>query len=280
MRNVVAIMVAVLLSGHAVAQTPPRPAPAPPTPPKPAPETARPTDFLQAVNETTGTATLELFDAGEATPGKRPRMYACLKRGESVRWRIDRDTPRGEIRLQVMQGDRCEEPPRIACEHVIDRAPGLRYVALRGEGRKCGVFAMPGPAAGTLQASEFCGFPWSPLTIDNQSDTAAAWVTKYDEAGQILYAACWLPLEKRMACVERRKLRIRVQLTRDPSRGPGARAQSCSEPVICDTEWAYWLREATKFTVFMEKWSSYGYQLTLLPLVGYNPCVRFVGVGR
>ena len=76
--------------------------------------------------------------SGEATPGKRPRKYACLKRGESVRRRIDRDTPRGEVRLQVMQGDlwhsieRCWPHASGCC---ASRTPRHRRHSSRARGR-------------------------------------------------------------------------------------------------------------------------------------------------
>jgi hypothetical protein len=231
--SAVAVMfAAAFVATHAAAQAPQ----------SKGPPGGPPGDFIDAVNETPSSVKLEFFPTNApAGPDARAQMMACMGPKQTVRWPLGPETPVGKIRMQVMGDNGCDGPQqKVVCERSIERAPGLQYVTLRGEGRNCGVFPMPAPPGGDmLKLSQACGPTghWSPLTIRNKDEKQALWLTVYEdrhiiEGGQrILAAACWLPGETRMACVDRRNLVLRVEMT---SRDKGhSRSTSCSEPVTC-----------------------------------------------
>ena len=228
----VAMMLAAAFAAtHAAAQ-----APAPKGPP------AGPPDFLDAVNETASSVKLEFFSANTPPgPDARAHMMACMSPKQTLRWPLAPETPVGRIRMQVMGGNGCDEPQKVVCERSIDRVPGLQYITLRGEGNNCGVFPMPAPArGGMLQAAGDCGPSgvWAPLTIKNTTNYGV-WATLYENVHRmggppILYAACWMPYETRMACVEKRKYIVRAQVVGNER---WAVAKSCSERVYRDTNY-------------------------------------------
>jgi hypothetical protein len=199
-------------------------------------------DFLQAVNETSGVVKLQFFPANvPAGKDVRPSLSACMSPKEAVRWPMD---PRvaGEIRLQQMGGNGCEDPPQVACERAIARAPGMQYVAVRGDGKGCGLFPMPAPAPVLMAGSgnQMCGpsGAWAPLTFTNRDPKRAMWVTVYNwniglKPNEIRAAACWLPGESRMACLDPGRIILKAEMTEptDASRP----AFNCSGRMTCDT---------------------------------------------
>jgi hypothetical protein len=228
------------------------------------PQGGAPRDFLDAVNETQSSVKLEFFTANTPPgPDARAHMMACMSPKQTLRWPLAPETPVGRIRMQVMGGNGCDEPKqKILCERSIDRAPGLQYVSLRGEGNNCGVFPMPAPARGMLQAASDCGprGVWAPLTIKNKTNYGV-WVTMYHNTAprafggpEILYAACWMPHETRMACVDKKNYIIRAQFTGNERWG---NAKSCSERVYRDTEIRY------GFLLDMNRWSE-GYMISAI----------------
>jgi len=218
-------LAAAFLSTGAFAQSRPQP-------PAPAPG-----DFLNAVNETPGTVRVELFAAGDV-PGKdaRARMMACLQPKAAVHWKLGPASANARVRMQMIQGDTCDEKQRVACEQSFPLTPGLQHVALRGDGRSCGMSPIPAPAGGMLKAGgNPCGGPWVPLTIVNQDTKWALWATMYDvdrTFPKILYSACWMPGETRMACVDKHNYYVRAEMV---GRSNERAATGCSELKRCDT---------------------------------------------
>jgi hypothetical protein len=192
-----------------------------------------PGDFLDAVNETPSSVKLEFFPANApAGPGARAQMMACMSPKQTLRWPLAPETPLGRIRMQVMGGKGCDEPPqKVVCERSIERAPGLQYVTLRGEGNNCGVFPMPPPTGGMLQAGHTCAGPWSPVTITNTDKYRAVWITFHKWTprvwpSEVLAAACWLPGETRMTCRDPETTTVRAEVTQS--------AGNCNGRVACD----------------------------------------------
>jgi hypothetical protein len=196
-------------------------------------------DYLTAVNESGGTVRLELLSAGAPQANARAQMMACLAPKAAVRWELGSDpaAANGIVRLQMMRGDTCDEQQPVVCEHSLPRAPGLRHVALRGEGGRCGVSLAAAPPVGLLKAGP-CNGPWVPLTISNQNPNWGLWATLYESTEfsqrKILYAACWKPGETRMACVDQRNYVVRAEMT--GPMGNESVARNCSGPVKLDTQ--------------------------------------------
>jgi hypothetical protein len=202
---------------------------------------AAPSDFLQATNDTQATVRVEYLRA--SAPGARDayrQASACLGPKESVYWPLA--SPVGKVRLQVMRGNECGDAQPVACEHAIDRVPGLQYVSLRGEGRQCGIFPMPAPASGGLKAArdELCGASgtWVPLTFTNRDPKRAMWVTVYNvntglAPNSKAMWGCWLPGERRMACVNPTRVILQAEMTGRTD--AGAPAPNCNASVTCKT---------------------------------------------
>lgn len=222
------LVCALFMSGLAAAQAP-APPQGDPRPPG--------NDFLEAKNESAGTVKLEYF-AGNAPPrdGVRPVLMSCVNSGATVYWPIDAKDAVGTVRVQSSpecggQGDK-----QVACRSEMQRTPRLRHIAVRSDGNNCAMVALPPPAGAMLKADQPCGpsGAWGALTIENKT-RHGLWVTVYEfyrtnTVGDILAAACWMPGEKRMACVERRNLYVRPEVGNN---NPGtATARSCSEATV------------------------------------------------
>jgi len=190
-------------------------------------------DFLHATNESSYLAKLEVFAADDPRgPDSRPRMMACLQPKAGVRWDLGPSIAHATLRFQLVKGTVCDGKAPVACERSLPRAPGMRHIALRGDGGGCGVSPMAAPREGPLKAGNPCGAPWVPFTIVNTDRTWALWATMYDQGKNIMYAACWMPGETRMACVDKRDYWVRAEMV---GRSNEQAAKSCSEMKRCDT---------------------------------------------
>ena len=228
---------AVFVSTVAVAQPT-----AAPSAPVPGPV---PTDFLQVMNEAAAAVKVEFFP-GNVLPrdGVRPLFMSCVNPKQAVYWPLEMKTGEGTIRAQMTRAPECggQGFDQVACTSQIQRTPRLRHVAVRSNGKACAIEATSAPAGASLKSDKECGPTghWAPLTIENKTEHGL-WVTVYENkrgawggGPPILAAACWMPREKRMACVDKRKLILRAEATNNnPNR---ARARSCSERVYRDTD--------------------------------------------
>ena len=222
MRNRARPMLTTLIAGSlliadAAAQTAPRP---------PAPAA---NDFVEAFNESEATARLEFVPAGPpARRGMRPNAMACIPPKKPARLALDGTLTSGTLRLQMMQGDRCDEDQKDTCRSETHRAAGMSYFkVVRGAGQQCGVVPAPPPARGQLQAAGDCGpsGAWAPLVVHNKHSRNAIWVTFHSPGGAV--AACWAANEKRFACVDRAKITAQMQVVES--------ASDCSARSICNT---------------------------------------------
>lgn len=222
MRNRPALL-ALLVSTSAAAQ-----APAP---------VAAPNDFLILKNDSAATVQVELLRP--VAPGSREayaQVSACLDAQQSVYWPLA--SPVGRIRMQAMRGKECGKDQPATCELSIDRAPGMRSVSLKVP---CAIVPAPLPPQGALKAggNRMCGDTgnWAPLTFTNKDPKRAMWLTVYTwHSGlapfPIRMSGCWLPGERRMACLDPRRVVLQAEMTQGQNNQP---AVNCNGPVTCKT---------------------------------------------